>query len=385
MPVPMKPLPLSLLFAPPVMASLLACTAPATAPDQEPPDVDQAPPSAAETTARWEAPPDATFEALASAAANDEGAIAYAEVQAPDSGGSSTQTRIKLQRLDSAGALRGPSIELGVVESANLSGLTLAADGDRYIACWAADDQIDCATAPVGEGSASPGQSLAGVSPSLAYSSGAWALAHGVSGQIAVVRLASNGMAVGSPVMFEAGEDAYFNLLPLLAPSPLGFVLVGGDEVRVRTLDFALSPIGDAVDLGVGPWAYGAVAASETGVAVHLSEPYGSQLFLLQDGAVTGTLPFGGGGKPGLRAALIEEGASFGMLAPGVDASGYDGGELVYRRIEPGGASISEGMQDVDFSVDGADPRTLLRLKGDVLTASVLHRREVVVARIHRP
>lgn len=383
--MPMRMKPLFLLVAPSVMASLLACTAPATAPDQELPDIEQSPPSVSETTARWEAPPDGAFGALASAAANDEGAIAYAELQEPDGAGSFAQTRIKLQRLDSTGALRGPSIELGVVESGNLSGLTLAGDGDRYIACWADDGQIDCATAPVGEGSASPGQSLAGVAPFLAYSSGAWALAHGVSGQIAVVRLASNGMAVGSPVMFDAGEDAYFNLLPLLAPSPLGFVLVGGDEVRVRTLDFALSPIGDAVDLGVGPWAFGAVAASETGVAVHLSEPYGSNLFLLQDGALTGILPFGGGGKPGLRVALIEEGTSFGMLAPDVDANGYDGGEIVYRMIKPGGASISERMQDVDFNVDGQDPRALLRLKDDVLAASVLHRREIVVARIHRP
>lgn len=376
---------LFLLLAPPVMASLLACTAPATAPDQEPPDIERAPPSASETTARWEAPPDGAFGALASASANDEGAIAYAELQAPDGAGSFAQTRIKLQRLDSAGALRGPSIELGVVESDNVSGLTLAGDGDRYIACWAADGQIDCATAPAGEGSASPGQSLPGASPSLAYSSGAWALAHGVSGQIAVVRLASNGMAVGSPVMFEAGEDAYFNLLPLLAPSPLGFVLVGGDEVRVRTLDFAFSTIGDAVDLGVSPWAYGAVAASGAKIAIHLSEPYGSKLFLVQDGTVTDTLPFGGGGKPGVRAVLTEEGASFGMLAPDVDASGYDGGELVYRMIEPGGAAISERMQGVDFSVDGHDPRALLRLKGDVLVASIVQRREVVVARIHRP
>ena len=83
--MPMNPL--LLLLASPLLASLLACTAPPTAPDQDPPDIEQAPPSAAETTARWEAPPDGAFGALASAAANDEGAIAYAELQEPDGAG----------------------------------------------------------------------------------------------------------------------------------------------------------------------------------------------------------------------------------------------------------------------------------------------------------
>jgi hypothetical protein len=376
-----------LLFAPSLMASLLACTAPATAPDEEPalPDIDRAPPSVAETTARWEAPPDGAFGALASASASDEGAIAYAELQALDGGGSFTQTRILLQRLDSTGAPRGSSIELGVIESGNLSGLTLASDGNQYIACWADDSQIDCATAPVGQGGASPGQSMAGVSPSLAYGSGTWALAYGLSGKLAVVRLSNGGMADGSPASFEAGEDPYFQALPLLAATKLGFVLVGGDKVRVHTLDFAFSPVANTVDLGVMPWAFGAIAASETAVAIHLSEPYGSNLFLLEDGTLTGTLPFGGGGKLGLRAALAGEGASFGMIMPGVDAQGYAGGDLLYRMIEPGGDSISERAQDVDFNVVDEDPRTLLRLKDDVFVASIPQRQEIVVARIHRP
>lgn len=369
------------------MASLLACTAPTTAPDEEPalPGIKQAPPSVSETTARWEAPPDGAFGMLASASANDEGAIAYAELQALDGGGSFTQTRIKLQRLDSAGAPRGSSIELGVVESGFVSGLTLASDGNQYIACWADDSQIDCATAPVGQGSASPGQSMAGVSPSLAHSSGMWALAYGVPGNLAIVHLASNGMADGSPAMFEAGEDSYFEPLLLLAATKLGFVLVGGNEVRVHTLNFAFIPIAKAVDLGVMPWAFGAIAASETKVAINLAVPYGSNLFLLQDGTLMDTLPFDGGGKLGLHVALTEEGTSFGMLMPNVDAYGYGGEDLLYRMIEQGGASILERAQDVEFNVVEEDPRTLLRLKDDVFVASIPQQREVVVARLHRP
>jgi hypothetical protein len=381
--------PLLLLLAPSMTAFLLACTAPTTAPpDKEPalPDIEPAPLSVAETTARWEAPTDKAFGMLASASANDEGAVAYAELEGLDGSGSFTRTRIKLQRLDSAGALRGPSIELGVVESDSLSGLALASDGSQYIGCWADDSQIACAAAPAFEGSASPGQSMAGAAPSLAYSAGTWALAYSVPGSLGVVRLASDGMAAGSPVMLEAGENAYFHPLSLLVATKFGFVLAGGNEVRAYALDFELSPIAK-VNLGVMAWSFGAIAASETSVAIHLTKPYGSNLFLLQalpPTITTDTQPFAGGGKLGLRASLIAEGASFGMLTPEVDAYGYIGDDLFYRVIGEGGVPASERPQDVDFTVSEEDPRTLLRLKDDVLLASVPDRREVVVARIHR-
>lgn len=379
---------LLLLLAPPVMASLLACTETTPAcPEKEPapPDKEPAPSIASEITARWEAPPDGAFRALASAYANDEGAIAYAELEALDGGGSFTRTRIKLQRLNSMGALHGPSIELGVVESTFLSGLTLAGDGDRYVACWADDSQIACATAPVGQGSASPGQSMAGVAPSLAYSSGTWALAYGVPGSLAVVHLADDGMAVGSPVMFEAGEDLGVTSLPLLAATKLGFFLVGGDEVRVHALNFAFLSIAEAVDLGVRSWAYGAIAGSEAKVAIHLSKPYGSNLFLLEDGVLTSTQPFTGGGKGGLRAALAADGTSLGMLMPKVDPNGVGVDELLYRILPQGCAPASEQAQDVDFTIDVHDPRALLRVKDDMFLATIPGQQEVVVARVHRP
>lgn len=373
----------SALLAAPAMVSALACTT--SEPAGGSPELQRAPTGAAQSTARWLASPEGAFVAIAAAAARDEGAVAYVELSSPDGTGGFRQSRIALQRLDTAGAVRGAPVELGVVASGAATGLTLATDGARYLACWSAEGHIDCATAPVGQGGASPGPSLAGATPSVAYSMGAWALAYSVSGQIAVVPLASSDLAAGSPVMFEAGRAAAFELLPLLAATPRGFVLVGGDTVRVQLLDVALVPLGGAVELGVGPWVHGAVVASEAGVAVHLSEPYGSKLFLVQDGAVARTVPFDGGGKPGLRVALVDEGGSFGMFAPHVDAEGRDGGELVYRKIAPGGASMSERAQLVDFDFDGDDPRALLRLEADVLGASVRGRQEIVVARLHRP
>jgi hypothetical protein len=323
---------------------------------------------------------------LASASAGDEGAIAYAELEALDDGGSFTRTRIKLQRLDGMGATRGSAVDLGVVESDRLSGLTLATDGKRYIACWADDAQIACARAPVGQGTASPGQSMAGVSPSLAYSSGTWALAYGVPGSLAIVPLASDGIASGTPVLFESGEDPYFNPLILLAATNPGFVLVGGDNVLVRPLDFAFSPIANPIDLGVTPWAYGAIAASETSVAVSLAKPYGSNLFLFNDGVLTDTQPFGGGGKLGLRVALTTEETSFGMLMPNFQPNGGGGDPLLYQRIEEGVPALAQA-QEADFGLLREGPRPLLWLKDDVFLAATqsFPGEEIVVARVHRP
>lgn len=381
---------IDLLLASLMMATLLGCTTPAgPSPDKEPAPIDSEPPpsSASKTTARWEAPSDRSFWALASASANAEGAIAYAEQEAPESGGSSMKTRIKLQRLDSMGALNGSPIELGVVETDYLSGLTLASDGDQYIACWSDDSQIACAAAPVGQGSASPGYSTAGVAPSLAYSSSTWALAYRIESNAAVVRLGSDGMAAGSPVVLEGSGDSTFGSLPLFAATELGFVLVAGAEVRVTSFDFNLSPVAD-VDLGVNDWAFGAIAVSDTKVAIHLSEPYGSNLFLFEDGPLTALAeaqPFGGGGKLGVRAALAAEGSSFGMLMPYSDPNGPGGDELIYRVIDQGDVPASKLALDVDFSVDDDDPRALLRLKDGLFLAEISSRQEVVVARINRP
>jgi hypothetical protein len=57
------------------------------------------------------------------------------------------------------------------------------------------------------------------------------------------MHLADSGMAARSPATFEMGEDPASGPLPLLAATKLGFVLVGGNEVQARSLDFAFSPI----------------------------------------------------------------------------------------------------------------------------------------------
>lgn len=377
------------LLAPSIIALLPACTAPSSAPPEKQPALPPAPvlvlPGTLELTATWKNPGGA-FGAIASASAGNEGAIAYSELETPDQGASSTRLLIKVQRIDSNGAALGSAVELGAIESSYVSDLTLASDGNQYVACWAHDSQIACAAAPIGQGSASPGLSLAGGSPSLAYSSGTWALAYAIPGRLAVVPLSSDGTAAGSPAMFEAGGALDVPSLVLLASTKGGFALVGGENMHVYSLDQAFSPIAKPIKLGVKPWAFGAIAAFEAKVAINLSEPYGSNLFLIEDGVLKDVQPFGGGGKGGLRVALTAEEPSFGMLRPGSVSNGFGDEKQLYRVIEQGGVAALEYALDADFDVPDGGDLTLLWLGDELFIAATQNTDDgqVVVARVHR-
>lgn len=343
----------------------------------------------AEITATWKAAPGRSFIALASATAGAEGAIAYAEVT--DSAGSSTQARIKLQRLDSAGATRGDAVELGAMASGTLSGLTLASDGSQYIACWGDEDssQISCATVSAGQGSASPALSMAGRAPALAYNAGTWALAYGTPGHLAVVKLTSDGLAAGSPAWFDAGEEPSFGMIPLLAPTKLGFVLAGGRDVRVHQLDFAFAEVAAPVDLGVETWTFAAIATNESKVAISLASPAGgSDVFFLDGVTLLDKQPFDGGGTSGLRVALAAEGASFGMLSASADDfSAENDGAFRYHTLTPGAVPEVAYLLSADHRNYLHAPGVLLRLKDEMFLAVTQSNagEEIVVARTHQP
>jgi len=389
------------LFAFLLIAALPACTAtvetvpekqptpPITGPVPAPTSTVPVPIPPGEITATWKAAPGRSFTALASATAGTEGAIAYAEVI--DSAGSYTQARIKLQRLDSAGATRGEAVELGAMESGKLSGLTLASDGAQYIACWgdADNSQISCATVSAGQGSASPALSMAGRAPALVYNAGTWALAHSAPNHLAVVKLTSDGFAAGSPAWFDAGEDLSFGMIPLLAPTKLGFVLAGGwDDVRVHQLDFAFAEVAAPVDLGVFSWTFAAIAASETKVAISLATPGGSDVFFLDGVTLLDKQSHNGGGKMGLRAALAAEGTSFGMLSASADDfSPENDGAFRYHTLTPGAVPDVAYLLSEDHRNYLSAPGVLLRLKDEMFFAVTQMNagEEVVVARTHQP
>lgn len=94
---------------------------------------------------------------------------------------------------------------------------------------------------------------VARTNPALVYNAGTWALGYVTAGQLAVVKLTSTGIAAGSPALFDAGPASPWAQVALLARNKLGFGLVGGSDVRVQQLDFALAPVGGPVTLGVHP------------------------------------------------------------------------------------------------------------------------------------
>jgi hypothetical protein len=374
---------LHLLLASSTLALLSACTSPVDSPpgnDPQPTGDDPAPTTSPGNTMTLQAPQGWTLGALAAASAGDEGAIAYAESDGGDADGV-VKTLLKLQRLDVTGAARGAAVELGSVSSVYRPTLTLAAGGSDYLACWEIQSQITCSTVPVSAGPAAAALSAVGVNPSLAYGSGAWALAYGVPGHLAVQRVAGDGSATGALALFDATGDT--PPMALLAATKEGFVLAGGDDdMRVYRLSGALAPEGDPVDLGASFWMRAALAASETSVAVSVSKPYGSRLFVLnQDSAITSTHELSGGYKEGMNVALAANGATFEML------SADDEEGINYNAVAGEKVTASETALKADHGryTDGA--LALLRVHGELLLAATQGwlGQELIVTRVHQP
>jgi hypothetical protein len=379
------------LVAPSTMVLLAACTgpvapAPAPLPDPSAPDEVPGPTYTTTTTATWKPASGRTFGEIAAASAGDEGAIVYTESDAPDSQGI-VRSSVLVQRLDATGAVWGPRVELDTVE---LSGyrspaLTLATDGARYLACWQREGTIACAGVAIDQGTVFPALSVNGAWPSLAYGAGTFALAYGVPEQVAVVRVASDGTAVGNPASFDAGEGT--DPRALLSASASGFALVDGDDgasayARVRHLDKSCAALHPPIDLGVHLWSYASLAAYGTSVAVGLSEPYGGNVFTLDGDTVTHVHAFTGGGKLGVNVALLASHESFEMLS----AHGNLDPGLRYRTLQ--GDEVIASEQALLTAHDFDDSAlAMLRLHGDLFVAAADGRSsgEMMVARVHRP
>ena len=298
-----------LLFASFALTALTvfpACSGPPT----NEPDTTKPTTTTIDVTAQWPAPADGAFGEIAVASAGNEGAIAYAAVE-------DSKTRIMLQRLDHAGAMNGSTIELGVLALDKASRITLASDGIQYIACWAGHDEtIACATAPVAEGNASPGLSMAGRWPSIAYGSGGWALGYGIAEQLAVVHLANDGTIKGEPALFAASGGADPEVI--LKATESGFALLGesAEKMHVFSLDKQLLSISAPIDLGRSSWFHAAMATSGTNIGVTVGKPYGSVLFVLDGKTITGGHEFDeGGDKTGANTAIGADGDSFGIFS----------------------------------------------------------------------
>jgi len=378
---------LRLLLASSTTALLAACTTPvAPLPKATPPEEIPGPSYTATTTATWVPTTGRTFQSIAAASAGDEGAVAYTESEDPTEDGV-VRSHILLQLLDATGARSGPPIDLAIVELNDWArpSLALASDGKRYLACWQREASIACAGMAVGGGPVFAALSVEGSGPALAYGAGTFALAYARQEQVAVVRVASDGSAAGSPASFDTGAGS----LPraFLAASESGFALVSGDlgslgNTLVQRLDGDLAPAGDPIDLGVPFWFRGAVAAYGTNVAIGLPVPYGGKVATLDGDTVTHVHAFTAGGKLGMNVGLLAGAGSFDML------STYDVAKpgLRYRTLQGGEVITAEQALMTEHDFDGS-ALALLRLHGDLFLAATggVPSEEIMVARVHRP
>ena len=269
--------------------------------------------------------------------------------------------------------------------------LTLASDGDRYLACWddASAGHISCALALVAEGPSLPALSVAGLWPSLVYSAGAWTLAYGVPGNVAVARVADDGSALGAPVLF--GVDQTSPPRAVITAAPGGFALLSapafdsGQDVRLHLLDSAFASTGAPIDLGMKLWIRDAAAVAVNGakIAVSVSEPYGSRLFRIEGGVILGNQFIDGGGKVGSVVALTVDGASFGRLAQDDNT-----GSLTYTTITGDALTVTPQEPEVDHTVVFFNSTfAVMSIGDDKLFASTAGSKndELVVARVRRP
>lgn len=372
------------------MGLVAACSeASPSLPDPSPPEEVSGPASSATVTATWKAAEGRRFGSLAATSAGDKGAIVYTESE-PANGDGVVQSRVLLQRLDGTGAERGSPVELDDVKKTAYSGLKIAVatDGNRYLACWEREIMIACARVPVGEGPASPALSVNGVGPALAYGSGTFALAYGLPDHVGVMRVASDGSAVGAPAVFAASEGAYPRTS--LAATKSGFALLEAEEewegnVRLHRLDIDFAAIDPPIDLGQRFWGRATLDAHGTNVAIGLAEPYGGQVFMLEGSTVTQIHAFSAGGKLGMNTALLANDASFDMLSTHNGEFGYGDLGLRHRTLEGDKviASPVALLTDRDFEESAL---ALLRLDGElVLAATDRPGEEIMVARVHRP
>lgn len=299
-----------------------------------------------ETTAQWSIASDHAIKTIAVASTGNDAAIAYGESEGW-TGSTFTQTRIKLQRLDSAGKLRGAPIELGLLPFGRASTITIATDSERYFVCWNGDDdKISCASAPTINGNATDHFSATGRSPALAFGPAGLVLARATMDAIVAVPLHANGTTNGAEntFPFPGAQNAPI----LLVGKESGYTLVGESDgkMRVQKLDANVKKDGVEIDLGLGFWFHATMAQSETNLAIGLAIPYGMHYFVLNDSAIIGNRQYDDtvSGKTGINAALVPDGAIFGMLSPAMD------GGLIYGLVDNEGTNAPD---DAALKVEG--------------------------------
>jgi hypothetical protein len=259
---------------------------------------------------RWVAP----FANLAAAATSDTLAVAYSLIETDAEG--ARQGRLMLQLLDQGLEARGEPRELDRGPSTAFAPLpTIATDGVDFVVCWSPRDQVSCFRAQPDREPVLFVQTL-GLEPTIVFHAPSWALAYVVrldgtySYEARVTRLSSEGAPLGTPAAFP--YDNYFSAPVPFVATPSGYaLLVGKDEEWLYRLADDLGVRGTPVDLGVLPWAFHALAATDEEAALAVAVPYGNVLVHIRGNDIVLRQERGCGDKTGCAAAVAPHGSTF--------------------------------------------------------------------------
>ncbi|MEO6599202.1 MAG: hypothetical protein ABIQ16_04965 [Polyangiaceae bacterium] len=288
--------------------------------------------------------------AIAAASRSHDAAILYVD----------GQTSV-FQAIDPMGRAVGEPVTLfSAPEATRALSIGLASDGTRYLACTSDDAETDCVfvapgTEPV------PAYHVLGIAPSVAFGHAEWVLAYqlgtGQAAQTGVQRIGTDGALVGKAALFPAENSGLYKQAPLAA-TPQGFALVTGEPEKLYRLDRDLEVVGAPWDLGMNFWTFGAVAATDSMIAVSLSLPYGATLFWGSNDDPPTRVSMSGGGKLGLPMALLPNGDAISVA--------WNDGSLAYEaevpRVQPRDATMLSAT---------ADPVAMVSVEEQVLVADL--------------
>jgi hypothetical protein len=191
--------------------------------------------------------------------------------------------------------------------------LSLASDGENYLACWDSDGNVGCASINIGDGVTEAVLDVPGRAPAVAYAMGSWYVAYAPdpnADSLVLQRISTTFELAETTALGNLGLDA----LPALTSTKEGLLLVDTDpasDYDFRSTAFAqmLSPAGDSVAWGIGPWmARPSVFVDEAQVVLSTPLAYGAQV-MTHSATADSVARLSGGGKNGLSVAFVDDGA----------------------------------------------------------------------------
>jgi hypothetical protein len=244
---------------------------------------------------------------LSAAATTREGALLLSAYMEGDE-----NTHILLQALTLGGEPDGDAIELGVEPGVEDMPVSLATDGERYVACWQSASNVQCAAIDLGAATIDLVLDVNGSGGVVAYGFDKWVVAYGVE-------QGASTAVVLQPLSatFELQPSKTFGELqtgtpPVLERTSDGFILFDNDvanayNYRSTRFDASLTPVGEPISWATSYWLkQPGVFTAGPQVVLAGPKPYAAQVMSASTTQDMVSVDVPGGGKNGMSVAFID-------------------------------------------------------------------------------